>query len=94
MLPTPDELVIYAVGGFLFSYAFHMPLLYVVLLTMIMYRGLGAGCLVGSLLVGGEPIYYMFENRFKKNRGLLLDGCLAPFSDGIIDWWAVPDLNR
>ena len=66
LLPTPDELVIYPLGGLLFSCAFHIPLLYGVLLTMIIYRGLGAGGLVASLLVGGKPIYNMLKNKFQK----------------------------
>ena len=66
LLPTPDELVIYPAGSFLFSYALHMPILYALLLTMVIYRALGVACLFGSLLVGGKPMYYMFKSRFKK----------------------------
>ncbi len=68
LLPTPDELVIYPVGSFFFSYAFHMPLLYGLLLTMIIYRALGVACLGFALITGGKPMYYMFKTRFKKTK--------------------------
>ncbi len=66
LLPTPDELVIYPAGVFFFSYALHMPLLYGLLLTMVIYRALGVGCLVFALATGGKPICYMLKSRFKK----------------------------
>ena len=68
LLPTPDELLIYPAGSFLFSYALHIPILYALLLTMVIYRALGVACLFGSLLVGGKPMYYMFKSRFKKQQ--------------------------
>jgi hypothetical protein len=58
--------VIYPAGIFFFSYAFHMPLLYALLLTMVIYRAVGVASLVGALVVGGKPIYYMFKTRFRK----------------------------
>jgi hypothetical protein len=64
LLPTPDELVIYPVGGLFFSYAFQLPFVYGVLLTMIIYRAIGAVCLLGSLLIGGKPIYYKLKQKF------------------------------
>jgi hypothetical protein len=68
LLPTPDELLIYPAGSFFFSFAFHMTLLYGLLLTMVIYRALVVGCLVDSLLVGGKPMYYMFKSKFKKQQ--------------------------
>jgi hypothetical protein len=68
LLPTPDELVIYPVGSFFFSYALHIPVFYALLLTMIIYRGVGAGCLLGALLIGGKPIYYNLKEKYRKRR--------------------------
>ena len=66
LLPTPDELVIYPVLGLFLSYVFQMPLVYGVLLSMIIYRGLGVGCLFGALLIGGKSIYYKLKERYQK----------------------------
>jgi hypothetical protein len=64
LLPTPDELVIYPVGALFFSYAFHIPILYGVLLTMIIYRSVGVASLLGALLVGGKSIYCKLKQKF------------------------------
>ncbi len=66
LLPTPDELVIYPAVGFFFSYAFHTPFVYGVLLTMIIYRTVGVASLLGALLIGGKPIYNNLKGSFKK----------------------------
>ena len=66
LLPTPDELVIYPVVGLFFSYIFHMPILYSVLLTMVIYRALGVFTLLGALIVGGKPAYRLLKSRFRK----------------------------
>lgn len=68
LLPTPDELFIYPVGSFFFTVALNMPVLYALLLTMIIYRGVGAAFLVGALATGGKPIYYLFKERYRKRR--------------------------
>ena len=79
LLPTPDELVIYPAGTFFFSYTFHMPLFYGLLLTMVIYRAVGVATLAGALLVGGKPIYYMLKTRFrKKDNNSLLEWTLEP----------------
>jgi len=64
-LPTPDEIIIYPVLGFLLSYFLHTALVYGVLLSMIIYRGTGSICLLCALLVGGKPIYYKLKERLK-----------------------------
>jgi hypothetical protein len=66
LLPTPDELVIYPVLSLFFFYVFQMPLVYGVLLSMIIYRGVGVGCLCGALLTGGKSIYYKLKERYQK----------------------------
>ena len=66
LLPTPDELFIYPVVGFFLSYVFHIPFLYGVLLTMIIYRGVGVVGLLGALLIGGKPIYNSLKERYRK----------------------------
>ena len=64
LLPTPDELVIYPVLGLFFSYAFHMSFIYGVLLSMVIYRGVGVARLLGTLLIGGKPIYIKLKKKF------------------------------
>jgi hypothetical protein len=66
LLPTPDELFIYPVLGFFFSYAFSMLFVYGVLIAMVIYRGFGVACLFGALLTGGKPIYNKLKEKFKK----------------------------
>jgi hypothetical protein len=68
LLPTPDELFIYPVLSLFFSYVFQMPLVYALLLSMIIYRGVGVGCLFGALLIGGKPIYYKLKEKFRKKQ--------------------------
>jgi hypothetical protein len=67
-LPTPDEIIIYPVLGFLLSYFFHTGLVYGVLLSMIIYRGIGTICLLTALLIGGKPIYYKLKERLKRKK--------------------------
>lgn len=68
LLPTPDELVIYPVLGLFLSYIFQMPFVYGVLLSMIIYRGVGVGCLFSALLIGGKPVYRSLREKFKQKR--------------------------
>jgi hypothetical protein len=68
LLPTPDEFVIYPVLSLSFAYVFHLPIVYDILLSMILYRGLGAFCMLGALLIGGKPIYYKLKGKMKIRR--------------------------
>ena len=67
-LPTPDEIIIYPVLGFFLSYILHMPLVYGVLLSMIIYRGIGSACLLTALLVGGRPAYQQLKERIRRKK--------------------------
>ena len=62
--PTPDEIVIYPVLGFVLSFLLHVPLIYGVLLSMFIYRGIGSGFLAGALMVGGKQAYRKMKERF------------------------------
>ena len=68
LLPTPDEFVIYPTFGLFFSYAFHMPFIYGALLSMVIYRGLGATCLLGALIIGDKPIYIKIKEKVLKRK--------------------------
>ena len=68
LLPTPDELVIYPTFGFFFSYTFHMQFIYGVLLSMVIYRGVGVSCLLGALLIGGKPIYIKLKEKILRQK--------------------------
>jgi hypothetical protein len=66
LLPTPDELIIYPVLGFSFSYVFHFSLIYGVLMAAIIYRSTGVVCLISSFFIGGKIIYNMFKEKIRK----------------------------
>jgi hypothetical protein len=68
LLPTPDEFVIYPVLSLFFAYVFHLPIFYGVLLSMTLYRGLGALCMLGALVIGGKPIYHKLKGKMKIRR--------------------------
>lgn len=63
-LPTPDELVIYPVVSLFLTYAFHMPIVYAVLIVTLLYYGSGVVALAGALMIGGKPIYAVFKKKF------------------------------
>jgi hypothetical protein len=68
LLPTPDELVIYPVLNLFFAYAFHLPIVYGVLLLMILYRGLGSLCMLGALVIGDRQIYHKLKEKLNISR--------------------------
>ena len=68
LLPTPDELIIYPVAGFFFSYFFHMNIVYGVLLAVILYRAIGVVCLIGALSVGGKLIRNVLREKISKKK--------------------------
>jgi acyl-CoA synthetase (AMP-forming)/AMP-acid ligase II len=37
-----------------------------VLLSIVIYRGIGFACLLTALLIGGKPIYIKLKERFRK----------------------------
>ena len=45
-----------------------MPLVYGVLLSIVIYHGVGLACLLGALLIGGKPIYYKLKEKIAKFR--------------------------
>ena len=65
-LPTADEIVIHPTFGWFLSYVLNIPLVYGVFLSVVIYRGVGAACLLVSLLVGGKPIYDKLKERLRK----------------------------
>jgi hypothetical protein len=66
LLPTPDELVIYPVLGLFLSIIFHMPFVYGVLLSMIIYRAVGGAFLFGAFMVGCKTVYRKFKEKIGK----------------------------
>ncbi len=67
LLSTADEILIHPVLGLFFSYAFHIPFAVGVMLSVILYRGIGVTCLVSAIATGGKTIYNNLKERFKKN---------------------------
>jgi hypothetical protein len=70
LLPTADEIVIHPVFGLFLSQVFNLPLIYGVLLSMAIYRGIGFACMLSALLFGGKPIYLKLKKRIGKNQGI------------------------
>jgi hypothetical protein len=66
LLPTADEIVIHPVLGLFFSYMLNIPFVYGVLLSVVVYRGIGVTCLLDALLTGGKPIYNKLKEKFKR----------------------------
>jgi hypothetical protein len=66
LLPTADEVFIHPAFGMFLSIVFQIPLVYGVLLSIIIYRAVGVGCLLVSLLFGGRPIYYRLKEKFRQ----------------------------
>ena len=67
-LPTPDELFIYPSAGVFLTYTFHISFLYAVLLIALFYYGSGVIALSAALLIGGKPIFHMFEEKYRKRK--------------------------
>jgi hypothetical protein len=66
LLPTADEIVIHPLFGLFLSQFLNIPLVYGVLLSIVIYRGVGLACLLGALMIGGKPIYYKLKERIEK----------------------------
>jgi hypothetical protein len=45
-----------------------MPFIYGVLLSMVVYRGVGVTCLLGALFIGGKSIYFKLKEKILKKR--------------------------
>ena len=67
-LPTADELVIHPTLGFFFSYVLGINITYGVLLSVLIYRGIGTACILGAILLGGKPVYTQLKMRMKRKR--------------------------
>ncbi len=56
MLPTPDEVIIYPVLGFIISNLFNVPFVEGALITVIGYHTVGILCMTGSFMLGGKQM--------------------------------------
>jgi hypothetical protein len=70
LFPTADEIIIHPLFGLFLSQVFNLPLVYGVLLSIVIYRGVGVACLLSALLIGGKPIYYKLKERLEKKQGI------------------------
>jgi hypothetical protein len=68
LLPTADEIVIHPILGLFLSNVLNLPLVYGVFLSIVIYRGVGVGCLLTSLLMGGKPIFRKLKERVRKSQ--------------------------
>ena len=66
LLPTADEIVIHPVFGYFLSTVLNIPLALGVLLSIVIYRGVGSVCLIVALFVGGKPIYHRLKDRLSR----------------------------
>jgi len=65
-LPTADEIVIHPTLGLLLSNILHINYAYGLLLSIIIYRIIGSACILGSLLLGGKPVYNKLKEKLKR----------------------------
>ena len=70
LFPTADEIIIHQLFGLFLSQVFNLPFVYGVLLSIVIYRGVGVACLLSALLIGGKPIYYKLKERLEKKQGI------------------------
>lgn len=68
LLPTPDEIIIHPAFGFLLSYALNTNIAYGVLLSVIIYRGIGCLCILCAILLGGKSAFKQLIERLKKKK--------------------------
>lgn len=66
-LPTPDELVIYPVGGLFLAYVLHLSFVDAIILITLLYYGSGVLALAGALLIGGRPMYRLVKEKYRKS---------------------------
>jgi hypothetical protein len=67
-LPTADEIVIHPTFGLFLSIVLQINYAYGVLLSIIIYRIIGSACILGSILIGGKPVYNKLKEKLKKNK--------------------------
>jgi hypothetical protein len=65
-LPTADEIVFHPTFGLFLSYVLHINYASEVLLSIIIYRGIGSICLLGAVLFGGKPVYYKLKEKLRR----------------------------
>jgi hypothetical protein len=66
LLPTADEIIIHPAFGLFLAYILQMPYVYGVLLSVLIYRVAGLGCLLATLFVGGKPAYQTLHENVAK----------------------------
>jgi hypothetical protein len=54
LLPTPDEIIIHPTLGLLLSYVLNINIAFGVLLSVIIYRGIGSICILCAILLSGN----------------------------------------
>jgi hypothetical protein len=67
-LPTVDEIFIHPTLGFLFSIVFNVNIVYGMLLSLVLYRGIGSLCLLGAVYLGGKPVYRKLKERLSRRK--------------------------
>ena len=65
-LPTADEIVIHPTFGLFLCYVMHINYAYGLLLSIIIYRGVGSVCLLSALLLGGKPVYHKLREKLRR----------------------------
>jgi hypothetical protein len=67
-LPTADKIVIHPAFGLFLSYALNINIAYGVLLSILIYRGIGSGCLLGAIFLGGRPVIIQLKEKLKRRK--------------------------
>ncbi len=68
LLPTADEIFIHPTLGLFLSYAFNIPYLEGVLVSVILYRLFGCTCLAAAVVTGGKPAFTKLKDSLRKKK--------------------------
>jgi hypothetical protein len=68
LLPTADEIVIHPIFGLFLANVFNIRFVYGVILSAIIYRGVGITCLLTALIIGGKPVYQKLKERIRRKK--------------------------
>jgi hypothetical protein len=77
LLPTADEILIHPIFGWFLSAVFHVPLLWGMLLSMVIYRIIGSLLLIGALVTGGKPVYNKLRQDLTKKQLMHFKSAIA-----------------
>jgi hypothetical protein len=67
-LPTPDQLFIFPTVSLFLMWSLHVPFVYGLMITSLLYYGSGAVAMLGALLIGGKPVYLNLKEKYRARK--------------------------